>query len=133
MTPTRSDLSSDFLGVILNPRKLTRHPTVEEAFRFGVKKERTQYNRGQGADIRGGRRVIEVETEATVRDGLRQLQGYQKPVYIAGADEEATQAALKATNRHARRPPGRRPKTTTEGSQRASGPPGRVLRHPGTS
>ncbi len=62
-----------------------------------AKKERTQYNRGQGADIQGGRRVIEVETEATVRDGLRQLQGYQKPVYIAGADEEATQAALKAT------------------------------------
>ena len=37
-----------------------------------AKKERTQYNRGQGADIKGGRRAIEVETEATVRDGLRQ-------------------------------------------------------------
>ena len=61
-----------------------------------AKKESTEYNRGQGA-VQGGRRVIEVETEATARDGLRQLQGYQKPVYIAGADEKATQAALEAT------------------------------------
>ena len=62
-----------------------------------AKKESTEYNRGQGADVQGGRRAIEVETEATARDGLRQLQGYQKPVYIAGADEKATQAALEAT------------------------------------
>lgn len=32
-----------------------------------------------------------------MRDGLRQLQGFRKPVYIAGADAEATQAALDAT------------------------------------
>ena len=62
-----------------------------------AKKESTEYNRGQGADVQGGRRVIEVETKATARDGLRQLQGYQKPVYIAGADEKTTQAALEAT------------------------------------
>ena len=29
--------------------------------------------------------------------GLRQLQGYNRPVYIAGADKAATDAALKAT------------------------------------
>ena len=51
----------------------------------------------QCADVQGGRRAIEVETETTARDGLRQLQGYQKPVYMAGADEKATQAALEAT------------------------------------
>ena len=61
-----------------------------------AKKEQTAYNRGPGADIKGGRRVIEVETEATVRDALRQLRGYRKPVYVAGADEKATRAALDA-------------------------------------
>ncbi len=62
-----------------------------------AKKEKTGYNRGQGADIQGRRRAIEVETEATAGDGLRQLQGYEKPVYIAGADKKATAAALEAT------------------------------------
>ena len=33
------------------------------------------------------------------RDGLRQLQGYQKPVYVAGADEKATPAALECERR----------------------------------
>ncbi len=94
------------------PRGLVYGPTIETKVRDGsymakskhdqtaerlAKKEGTEYNRGQGADIQGGRRVIEVETEATVRDGLLQLRGYQKPVYIAGADEKATQAALEAT------------------------------------
>ena len=43
------------------------------------------------------RRAIEVEIESTVRDGLRQLKGFTKPVYIAGADPDATKAALKVT------------------------------------
>ena len=60
-------------------------------------KERTEYNRGQGADVQGRRRAIEVETAATVRDGLRQLRGYRKPVYIAGSDAAATKAALEVT------------------------------------
>ena len=38
-----------------------------------------------------------METEKTANDGLRQLQGYRKPVYIAGADAKATEAALEAT------------------------------------
>ncbi len=42
-------------------------------------------------------KAIEVETANTAKDGLRQLQGYNKPVYIAGADKAATDAALKAT------------------------------------
>ena len=54
------------------------------------------YTQGQGADVIGSRRVIEVETEATAADGLRQLRGYRKPVYLAGADPKATDAALKA-------------------------------------
>ena len=42
------------------------------------------------------RQVIEVETEGTVSDGLRQLRGFRRPVYIAGADEAATRTALEA-------------------------------------
>lgn len=44
-----------------------------------------------------GRRAIEVETAETVGDGLRQLQGFRKPVYVAGSEAEATEAALQAT------------------------------------
>ncbi len=62
-----------------------------------ARREGVDYNQGQGADVIGSRRVIEVETAATAGDGLRQLQGYRRPVYIAGADAEATEAALKAT------------------------------------
>ena len=60
-------------------------------------KEGVDYNQGQGPDVNSRRRAIEVETAETASDGLRQLQGFMKPVYIAGADEEATDAALEAT------------------------------------
>ena len=56
------------------------------------------YNRGKGPDVKGGRATVEVETENTVKDGLRQLQGYRGPVYIAGASSTAVQRALKATD-----------------------------------
>jgi len=62
-----------------------------------AKKLGTNYNAGQGPDVRAGKAVVEVETEKTARDGLRQLQGFRKPVYIAGADKKATEAALEAT------------------------------------
>ena len=61
-----------------------------------ARKEGTDYNRGQGPDVNTSRRAIEVETADTVSDGFRQLQGFNKPVYIAGADAEATKAALEA-------------------------------------
>ena len=60
-------------------------------------KEGVPYNRGKGPDVNGSRRAIEVETARTARDGLRQLRGFRKPVYIAGTDAKATAAALKAT------------------------------------
>lgn len=60
--------------------------------------EGVSYNQGQGPDVNTGRRAIEVETADTVRDGLRQLQGFRKPVYIAGADADATEAALQVTD-----------------------------------
>ena len=62
-----------------------------------AKREGTTYNKGQGPDVNGARRAIEIETAGTVRDGLRQLRGFRKPVYIAGADDESTKAALRAT------------------------------------
>ena len=54
----------------------------------------TQYNRGQGADVNSPKRAVEVETTRTIGDAARQLTGYQKPVYVAGADAEATKKAL---------------------------------------
>ena len=54
----------------------------------------TQYNRGQGADVKNSQRAIEVETTSTVGDAARQLAGYQKSVYVAGADAESTKKAL---------------------------------------
>ncbi len=56
-----------------------------------------EYNRGQGPDVTTPSQATEVETAKTVRDGLQQLQGFNKPVYIAGADAEATKKALEAT------------------------------------
>lgn len=54
----------------------------------------TSYNKGQGPDIKTPRHVIEVETSETIKDAARQLQGFRGPVYVAGADEAATEAAL---------------------------------------
>ena len=59
-----------------------------------AKKKGTTYNRGQGPDVQTSRQIIEVETAATVGDGMLQLRVFRKPVYIAGADAEATQKAL---------------------------------------
>ena len=60
-----------------------------------ARKEGVPYNRGQGPDVNGNRRAVEVETAKSARDGLQQLQGFRKPVYIA--DAKATEAALQAT------------------------------------
>ena len=62
-----------------------------------AKKDGADYNPGKGPDIITPQKVTEVESASTVRDGLRQLKGFQKPVYIAGKDPAATKAALKAT------------------------------------
>lgn len=57
----------------------------------------TDYNRGKGPDILTPKVAIEVETTGTVRDGLRQLQGFKKPVFIAGANQKAVERALEIT------------------------------------
>ena len=52
------------------------------------------YNRGQGPDIKTPNMAIEVETENTVGDAARQLKGFKRPVYVAGATKKATEKAL---------------------------------------
>ncbi len=71
----------------------TKHDNT--ANRIALKKG-VEYNRGQGPDVATSRQVIEVETADTVRDGFRQLRGFRRPIYIAGADGAATRAALEA-------------------------------------
>ena len=48
-------------------------------------------------DINTSSQATEVETARTVEDAKRQLRGFKKPVYIAGADAEATKKALEST------------------------------------
>ena len=62
-----------------------------------AKKLKGDYNTGAGADINVPKMAVEVETPDTVADGLRQLQGHRKPVYIAGTNQGAVKAALEAT------------------------------------
>jgi len=62
-----------------------------------AKKLNAEYNEGKGADIISNSGVIEVETLDTVGDAPRQLQGYRRPVYIAGTNKEAVERALEVT------------------------------------
>ncbi len=49
-----------------------------------AKKEGTTYNEGQGPDVQSAKRVIEVAThEGDLKDSMRQLQGFDKPRYLA--------------------------------------------------
>ena len=54
----------------------------------------TEYNDGQGADVKSDQGTVEVETPETVADAGRQLQGHHGPVFVAGTNKEATEAAL---------------------------------------
>jgi len=51
----------------------------------------------EGVDIQTNNLAIEVEPERTINQGIRQLQGYKKPVYIAGVNTKAVEKALEAT------------------------------------
>ena len=59
-----------------------------------ARRQGTEYNRGQGPDIIKSDRVIEVETSQTVDDAARQLAGFRRAAYVAGADADATKKAL---------------------------------------
>lgn len=59
----------------------SKHDQIAERI---ARKEGTSYNRGQGPDIKTSRRVIEVAThENDLRDSTRQLQGFDRPRYLA--------------------------------------------------
>ena len=55
------------------------------------------YNPGKGVDIVTKKSAIEVETDRTISDGKRQLQGHRKPSYIAVTSERAVPKAVEAT------------------------------------
>ncbi len=59
-----------------------------------AKQHGTDYNKGQGPDIQTPGKVIEVESEGTIPDAGRQLAGFNRPVYVAGATKKATEKAL---------------------------------------
>ena len=54
----------------------------------------SNYNSGEGADIKAQHITIEVETPESVADAGRQLRGHKGPVYVAGTNKEATEKAL---------------------------------------
>ena len=51
----------------------------------------------EGPDIKTPKMTVEVETPASMPEGLGQLRGYRGSVYIAGTNQEAVQKALDAT------------------------------------
>ena len=60
-------------------------------------KFRTDYNSGEGVDIKSKRANVEVETPETVSDAPSQLRGHRGPSYIAGTNKEAVEKALEVT------------------------------------
>ena len=58
----------------------------ERAANSIARRNGAEYNKDKGPDVKTPFATIEVETEGTVRDGLRQLQGHRGPVYIAGSN-----------------------------------------------
>jgi len=62
-----------------------------------AEKYNTQYNPGEGVDIKSRRATVEVETEQTVAEAPGQLRGHHGPVYIAGANQATVKLALELT------------------------------------
>ena len=70
------------------------HKTVAKRI---AEKYKSSYNPEKGADIQTKRLAIEVETPENISDGIKQLQGYRKSVYIAGINKKAIEIALEKT------------------------------------
>ena len=64
-----------------------------------AKKLDAEYNKGKGPDVITSKIVVEVETPRSINEGLSQLQGFKKPVYIAATNESALQKALEKTKK----------------------------------
>lgn len=70
----------------------------QETARRIAQKYGTKYNDGKGVDIKSSRATIEVETADTVAEAPGQLRGHRGPVYVAGANKKAVDAALDVTD-----------------------------------
>ena len=57
----------------------------------------TDYNNGEGVDIKSDKATVEVETPETVSDASGQLRGHRGPAYIAGTNKDAVAKALEVT------------------------------------
>ncbi len=68
--------------------------THDETARRIARRRGGEYNKGQGPDIQLPGMVVEVESDRTVSDAGRQLSGFTRPVYVAGANANATKKAL---------------------------------------
>jgi hypothetical protein len=75
-------------------REVMMSKSHDTAARRIARKYKVEYNEGKGADIKLPNITIEVETEDTINDAPRQLQGHQVPVYIAGTSQKAVRKAL---------------------------------------
>ncbi len=62
-----------------------------------AKKFKSEYNDGEGVDIKSQKATVEVETLETVSDAPSQLRGHRGPVYVAGTNKEAVEKALEVT------------------------------------
>jgi hypothetical protein len=62
-----------------------------------AKKFKTDYNSGEGVDIKSKRANVEVETLETVSYAPSQLRGHRGPSYIAGTNKAAVEKAIEAT------------------------------------
>ena len=62
-----------------------------------AKKFDTSYNRGCGPDVFTDKIVVEVVSGNSIKDAFKKLNGWQLPVYMAGATEKAIERARLAT------------------------------------
>ena len=62
-----------------------------------AKRYRGKYNPRKGVDVVTSRVAIEVETDRTINDAKRQLQGHRKPSYIAVTTNQSLDKAIKVT------------------------------------
>lgn len=62
-----------------------------------AKKLKTEYNCGDGIDIKSKSGNVEVETPETVADAPGQLRGHRGPSYIAGTNKAAVEKAIEVT------------------------------------
>jgi hypothetical protein len=62
-----------------------------------AKKLGAEYNSNKGPDIVTPKIAVEVGQKDSLKDNIRQLQGFQKPVYIAAPNKETLDKTLELT------------------------------------